>query len=334
MNFASDNTAPAAPQILDALARANVGAAASYGDDEWTARVEAKFHEIFERDVAVFLTVSGTAANAIALGAITPPWGVIACHPEAHIDAHELGAAGFYSGGARLTFVDGPGAKVSLDALRELFARDQVGVHTIAPSTVSITQASERGDAYAPEEIAAIAELTHANNALLHMDGARFANALVHAGCSPADMTWRAGVDVMSFGATKNGAFAAEAIVLFDPTHAEAVARQRMRGGHLLSKHRFIAAQMLGYLESDLWLRLARRTNAFAARIAEAAGARLSNPCGSNLVIIRASADEAAALRAQGIVFYNWPPNDIRIVVSWDQDEADVEALCGALRGL
>ncbi len=282
MNFRSDNTAAAAPEILAALITANEGRAVSYGDDAVTKAVTAQFCELFERDVEIFLTATGTAANAISIAALTEPWSAVLCHREAHIETDENGAPEFYSNGAKLVLIDGPAAKIAPEALREALTRNQRGVHSVKPAALSITNATERGAAYAPGEVAALSAIAHEAGLGVHMDGARFANALVHLNCTPADLTWRAGVDILSFGASKNGAIAAEAIVVFDPARVRDIARLRKRGGHLLSKHRYIAAQMRAYLDGGLWLKLAGRANTLAARIAGAAGDWLSHPCESN----------------------------------------------------
>ncbi len=328
MNFRSDNTASAAPEILAALITANQGRSGSYGADPLTAEVEAMIAAIFERSCKVFLTATGTAANAISLAALTEPWSAVFCHREAHIETDECGAPEFYMNGAKLVLIDGDGAKITPDGLREALRRNQRGIHSVQPAALSITNANERGRAYAPDEVKALSDIAHAAGLGVHMDGARLANALAHFKCTPADMTWRAGVDVLSFGATKNGALACEAVIVFD--RARNVDRLRKRGGHLLSKHRFIAAQMKAYLEGGLWLRLASRANALAARIAEAAGDWLSHPCESNNVFIKPGPDILAKLRAAGAEFYDWVEpgsGEARLVVSWDQDEGEVDRL-------
>ena len=277
MNFNSDNVVGASPEILAALTAANHGAVASYGDDPITARVEAAFARLFERDVAVFPVVTGTAANALSLAACVPPWGVIYCHPEAHIAVDECGAPEFYTGGAKLMLLDGADAKLAPATLAAALATSGQGVvHHAQPAAVSVSQATECGAIYRPSELAALAKVAHGYGCAFHVDGARFANALVTLGCSAAEATWRAGVDVLSFGATKNGALAAEAIVVFDPGLAATIAYRRKRAGHLLSKLRFLSAQLEAYLADDLWLANARHANAMAARAA-AGFARLAN---------------------------------------------------------
>ncbi len=337
MNFRSDNTAPAAPEIIAALTRVNEGAASAYGEDRWTKLLDEKFSALFERDVRVFTVASGTAANAISVASLTPPWGAVLCHREAHIECDECGAAEFYSGGAKLVLIDGDAAKLTPATLQEAILRNDRGIHSVKPAAVSVSQATERGAIYKPAEIAAIGKVAKAAGLGLHMDGARFANAVAALGCEPADVTWRAGVDLLSFGATKNGAIAAEAIVCFDPARAEEVARRRKRSGHLFSKGRFVAAQLLAYLEDDLWLQLARRSNALAARLAEAASSHLSHPAESNQIFFKPGVAALEQLRAAGAEFYDWGPSgsgEARLVVSWNQSEADIEAMRAQLASL
>ena len=285
----------------------------------------------------VHLVATGTAANSIALAALTPPWGAIYCHREAHIETDECGAPTFFSGGAKLVLIDGPHAKIMPEGLREALARNQRGIHSVAPAAVSISQASERGACYTMDEVSALADIAHGAGLALHMDGARLANAAVHFRTGFRDLTRSCGVDALSFGATKNGAMAAEAIVLFGRGREEVVARVRKRSGHLLSKHRYIAAQMLAYIENDLWRANAERANALAARIGAAAGDWVSAPVETNQIFIKPGAANLAALRSAGADFYDWGPADsgeARLVVSWDQDEAEVDALCAAIARL
>lgn len=337
MNFRSDNTAAAAGEIMAALAAANDGRAPSYGEDALTKRVTQRFCELFETDVSVFLTATGTAANAISIAALTDPWGAVLCHREAHIETDECGAPEFFSNGAKLVLIGGPAAKIAPDGLREALTRNQRGVHSVLPQALSITNATERGGAYSPEDVAALSEIARGANLGVHMDGARFANAVAHLKCSPADLTHRAGVDVMSFGATKNGALGAEAVIVFNKARVGDVARLRKRSGHLLSKHRFVAAQMDAYLANGLWLTLAQRANRLAARIAEAAGDWLSHPCESNNVFIKPGPEILTALRAAGAEFYDWVgegSGEARLVVSWDQKEDDVTRLVAEIAKL
>jgi threonine aldolase len=337
MNFRSDNTAPAAPEIIAALTSVNEGAASAYGEDQWSKRLDETFSALFEREVSVFTVASGTAANAISVATLAPPWGAVLCHREAHIECDECGASEFYSGGAKLVLVDGEAAKITPQTLEEGIARNARGIHSVVPAAVSISQTTERGAVYKPAEVAALGEVAKRAGLGLHMDGARFANAVAALGCKPADITWRAGVDLLSFGATKNGAIAAEAIVCFDLVRTEEIARRRKRAGQLFSKGRFVAAQLLAYLENDLWLTLASRSNSLASRLGEAAGAMLSHPAESNQIFIKPGAAALEKLRARGAEFYDWGAEgegEARLVVSWNQSEADIEAMRSALVSL
>ena len=337
MNFRSDNTAPAAPEIIAALTSVNESAAPAYGEDQWSKRLNETFSDVFERDVQVFTVASGTAANAICVASLTPPWGAVLCHREAHIECDECGAAEFYSGGAKLVLIDGDAAKLTPATLEEGIARNERGIHSVMPSAISVSQTTERGAVYKPDELAALGKIAKRAGLGLHMDGARFGNAVAALGCKPADITWRAGVDLLSFGATKNGAIAAEAIVCFDPARAEEIGRRRKRSGHLFSKGRFVAAQLLAYLDNDLWLKLARQSNAMAARLGEAALPFLSHPVESNQLFIKPGPDALAKLRAAGAEFYDWgngQSGEARLVVSWNQSEADINAMIKALSAL
>jgi len=337
MNFCSDNTTGAAPEILAALTAANTGAAMPYGNDDWTRRVEARIAEVFETEAAVFLVATGTAANALALSVLAPPYGGIVCHPDAHIQCDECAAPEFYTGGAKLVPLAGPDGKIRGADLAALLAQPGRGVHHAPAAAVSISQSSEAGTVYSVDEVEALAAAAHAGGLRLHMDGARFANALAALGCAPADLTWRAGVDALCLGASKNGAFAAEAVVLFDPGLAEAFAYRRKRGGHLLSKGRFLAAQMEAYLTDGLWLRLADRANAMAARMAAALqgvpGAELRYPVQANEVF--ATLPEAAirGLLADGFSFYRWGGETstlLRLVFAFNTRPEDVDAFAAS----
>jgi threonine aldolase len=277
---------------------------------------------------------TGTAANALALATICPPIGSVICHREAHIQNDECGAPEFYTGGAKLLLVDSDGAKITPAAVEDLLARMRHDVHEVQPAAVSITNATEYGLVYRPEEVAALGVYCKNKELRLHVDGARFANAVASLGCSPADLTWRAGVDALSFGFVKNGGMSAEALVLFDRDLARDLGFRRKRAGHLLSKGRYLAAQLLAMIENDVWLRNASAANQGAARLAAAAGSRLLLPVEANELFLRLSAEEAAALRAKGFQFYDWAPGEIRLVVSWDQPDADVDAFAAAIAAL
>lgn len=333
MNFLSDNAYGAAPEILAALAQANSGSASPYGEDEITARVQRRFREIFERDVVVFPVMTGTAANALALATVSPPYGAIFCHEHSHIAVDECGAPEFYSGGAKLVHISGAHAKLTPDAVRRALAWYRGGVHSPKPSAISITQATERGTVYTSGEIMALAELARREGMALHMDGARFANALVHLGCTPADITWKAGVDVLSFGATKNGALCAEAAIFFDPARARDFEYRRKRAGHLLSKMWFLSAQLEAHLAEDRWLRQARTANALARLMADGLSGipavRIAEPVEANEVFVEMPDLLVRRLRAAGARFYEWErtqggSNLIRLVLSFLALEEDV----------
>lgn len=337
-NFASDNVSGASPEIVAALSAAAEGGAMPYGADDWTARVEAKCAELFEADVAVFPVATGTAANALALAALTPPYGAIYCHPQSHAYVDECGAPEFYSGGAKMVTVDGPGGKIAAGDLAALLADARPhGVHNVRPAALTLSQATEAGTAYGAGELEALAEVAHGHGMGVHMDGARFANALVHQGASPAEATWRRGIDVLSFGATKNGALAAEAVIFFRPELAIEFDERRKRGGHLLSKQRFVSAQLDAYLSGDLWLANARAANRAATRLAEGLagldGAHLVHPVEANEVFAALPEPVIDALEGDSFGFYRMGgEGTIRLVASFNTSDADVDAFLAAAR--
>lgn len=330
MDFRSDNVVGAHPKVIQAVSRAfQSGPASSYGDDPWTERVERKLREIFERaDLAAFPVATGTAANSLALSCCTPPWGAIYCHPGAHIAVDEANAPEFFTSGAKLITVDGPAGKIDPGKLAELLALPLYGnVHHPQPAAVSLTQATECGTAYAPEEIAAIAGIAHRHGLKVHLDGARFANALVHLGCTPAEISWQAGVDVLSFGASKNGAMAAEAVVFFDQTLVREFAFRRKRAGHLFSKMRLISSQLDAYLAEGLWLANARHANQMARRLVAGLtalkGTELLYPVDANEIFVVLPQPMNDALEKAGALYYPWPsdrPGEraYRIVTAFD----------------
>ena len=338
MNFCSDNVTGVAPEILAALIAANEGAAMPYGNDRYTQRLQHLFSELFETDVIVFPVATGSAANALALSVLTPPFGAIYCHVESHINCDECGAPELYTGGAKLVTIPGDGGKISAEDLAVTLKKAGAGVvHHIQPAAVSITQATEAGTVYSVDEIRQIAEITRANNLHLHMDGARFANAMVRLGCTPAEMTWRAGVDVLSFGATKNGAMAAEAVVFFKRELAETFAFRRKRGGHLFSKMRFLSAQLEAYINDDLWLKNATHANKMAAKLAAGLsslpGAKLCHPVEANEIFIQLPEIVIKGLLAEGFQFYRWEGEDsttLRLVTAFNTKEEDVNAFIKA----
>jgi threonine aldolase len=337
MRFFSDNTASICPEILEAISAANRDLVVAYGDDPWTERLDTVLGEYFGTQVRAFVVTTGTAANSLALATLTPPYGAIYCHPEAHIAVDECGAPGFFTGGAQLERVEGEDAKLTAEALAAAIDAHSVSVHSVQPAAVSISQATELGTAYRPAEVSALCEVAHERGLHVHMDGARFANAVAHLGCEPGDVTWRAGVDVLSFGATKNGALGAEAVVFFHVGLVRDFELRRKRAGHLLSKSRFVSAQLLAYVESGVWRRNARRANELAQRLGRAAGPRLLHPVEANEVFLELGAAGKASLRAAGFEFYDWGPpasGAARLVASWDQDERHVEAMCQALAAM
>ena len=334
MNFCSDNVAGITPEIMAAIEKANQGTMPSYGADAITARVEQRLAEIFERDVVAFPVVTGTSANALALSTLTPPYGAIYCHPEAHIMVDECGAPELYTGGAKLVPIAGDNGKLSAKSVAHALDNARAGdVHHVQPAAISLTQASECGTTYTAPEVGAIGEIAKRHKVKLHMDGARFANAVAHLNVSPAQMTWQAGVDVLSFGATKNGALAAEVVVFFDKALAESFGFRRKRAGHLISKMRFVSAQLDAYFENDLWLKLARHANSMAQQLVGGLkpipGVTLLYPVEANEIFIRLPLDIVAGLRKAGFDFYDWPgaaPGTIRLVTSFATKAEDVAA--------
>ncbi len=333
MRFFSDNAAPAHPAVIDAIAASN-RLDTAYDGDEWSGRLDSAFSDLFEREVRALWVTTGTAANCLALAALCPPYGGIVCHKDAHIENDEAGAPGFYTQGAKLMLVGGEGAKVTPDAVTAACDRVRKDVHQVQPRALSITNATEYGLVYRAVEVAALGELARSSGLGLHMDGARFANALATTGETPANVTWRAGVDALSFGFVKNGGLNAETLILFRTELADEIAVRRKRAGHLLSKGRMLAAQILALLENELWLENARAANAAAQSLAAAAPNRLVYPVEANEIFLKVSSGEATALRSQGFDFYDWAPGEIRLVTSWDQKGEPVDRLAAAIAGL
>jgi len=331
--FFSDNAATVHPVVMEALAAAN-HVDTAYDGDALSQSLDAAFFDLFETDCEVVWIPTGTAANSIILAHFVRPWQGILCYEEAHIEVDECGAPTFYSGGAKLMPLPGRGAKIDTEALKARIAGIRRDVHQVQPAAVSITNATEYGLAWRAEEVGAISEIAKGAGMKLHMDGARFANAVAFLGCAPADVTWRAGVDALSFGFTKNGAMMAEAIVFFGGSGGAGVRELKKRGGHLLSKGRFVAAQIRAMLKDDLWLANARAANAGAAKLAGACGGRLMHPVEANELFVRLTAEEAAKLRGAGFDFYDWGEGAARLVVSWDQDAEAVAPLAAAIGAL
>lgn len=310
MIFTSDNVVGASPKVLEALVKANGGALPSYGNDPITKRVEAAISEIFERPVTTFLVATGTAANALAISAMVPPYAALMCHEESHAIDDECGAPEMFMGGGKLVGIPGVGARVSAQAIRDHLANEPGGTNHPPFRGLSFSQASECGMVHRPAEIAEIAEVAHAAGMKVHMDGARFANALLTLGCSPAEMTWKAGVDCLSFGGTKNGCLMAEAVVFFDSALAADFQYRRKRAGQTVSKGRLLSSQFEAYLEGGHWLDLAARANGAATRLSQGLaalpGVRLAWPTEANEVFVILGQPMIAALRAAGGQFYEW----------------------------
>ncbi|GBQ95461.1 low-specificity threonine aldolase [Acetobacter nitrogenifigens DSM 23921 = NBRC 105050] len=341
-NFASDNVAPVCPEILAAIGEANVGAAPSYGADPWTAGLKARVAEIFETDAAVFPVTTGTASNGLALSALCPPWGAVLCDESAHIDNEECGAPEFYTHGAKLRPLPSADGRIDPALLaRALNGHADRGFHLSKLSALSVTQATEWGATYSLEHLREVTDLARGAGLGVHMDGARFSNALAHLGCSPADMTWRAGVDILSLGATKNGALAAEALIVFDPVRAVEMERRIKRAGHVWSKQRFLSAQLLAWFADDLWLRNARNANDMASRLARGLlrqpGATLPYAIESNEVFVVLPEPLVQGLEQAGYDFYRWttPPGVegvlIRLVTRYDTTPDDIDGLLASL---
>ena len=333
MQFLSDNAAAVHPRVWAAMQAADAPDT-PYDADRTSARLDAAFSALFERDCTALWAATGTAANGLALAALVPPHGAVVCHREAHIETSEGGAPAFYTHGAKLILAEGDGAKLTPASLAAVIDPIEAGVHYVQPLAISITQATEYGLSYTPGEVAAIGSFARARGLRLHMDGARFANAMAFRGGSPAVMTWQAGVDTLAFGFVKNGGMGAEALILFDPALADMARMQRKRAGHLQSKGRFLAAQLLALVDDGLWLDNARAANAAAQELASAADGRLLHPVEANQLFVTTTPAERAALRAQGFGFYDWGEDAARIVTAWNSKPADVAALARAIAAL
>jgi threonine aldolase len=325
IDYRSDNTGRAAPAILEALIRANRDTALGYGADEWTAALQQRFTELFETAVRVFPVATGTAANALALASVTPSWGNVYCSEVAHINTAEANATGFFGGGVKLVAVAGNHGKIGSEPLAETLAAIAPGqLHRGQPAAVSLTQATDLGAVYTLDEIRAVAEVAKARGLKVHVDGARFANALARLDCSPAEATWRAGIDIMSFGATKNGGALCDAIVVFAPEIANGLAFQLRRAGQVWSKMRFASAQLIAYIEDGLWLAMARASNRVAARIVGGLEA--------NEIFLQLPGAAMDALESDGFQFYRRSGSLARFVCRFDTTEAEADALIAAFR--
>ena len=340
-DFSSDHVAPACDAIMAAVQKANAGFVTSYGGDDLTAKLQSVASDLFEKQVAIFPVISGTAANALALSQIVPSFGAIYCYELAHIITDEAGAPGFFTGGAQVIGFPAADGKIRPEQLTRAVAfAEDLGIHHVKPGAVTLTQATEWGTVYSLKEIAALSATAKQHGLPVHMDGARFANALARLGCTPAEATWKCGVDVLSLGATKNGALGADAVVFFDPAMARDFERRRKRAGHLMSKLRFLSAQLIAYLKNDLWLKNARHANAMATRMAQGLksvpAVRLLHPVEANEVFAVVPEAWAGAMEMQGFHFYRWQyhvPDDgitIRLVTSFATPEADVDEFLAA----
>jgi len=333
MQFLSDNAAAVHPAVWEAMKDADAPQP-PYDNDSLSQALDEAFSALFARPVSAIWVASGTAANCLALATMVQPYGAVICHRDAHIENDEGGAPGFFTHGAKLLLADGENAKLTPDSISAVTGPIRRDVHQVWPHAISITQATEAGCVYQPEEVAAIGALARAQGLKLHMDGARFANAVAYLGCTPAAASCEGGVDALSFGFVKNGGMSAEALVYFDLDLAADVKFRRKRAGHLQSKGRFLAAQILAMLKGDLWLANGRAANAAAAQIASSVGDRLLYPVEANEVFLRLSPAERDALRAQGFGFYDWGADGARFVTAWNARDEHVTALSRALAGL
>ena len=336
MDFRSDNTGRAAPEIIEAITRANRDTAGGYGGDDWTEAVQRRFSDLFETDVRVFPVATGTAANAISLAALGPPYGAVYCSELAHINTSEANATGFFGGGVKLAPVPGTHGKVDAEALDRALASAGAGLtHKSQPSVVNVTQATDMGAVYSVEEVAGIGEVAKKHGVKLQMDGARFANAVARLGCKPAEVTWKAGVDVLSFGVTKNGGLLCDAVVVFSPGIAETLAFHLRRAGQVWSKMRYASAQLLAYVEDGRWLGMAARSNAMAARIdagiARVPGVQLCAPVEANELFLRMPAAALDGLARDGVQFFRRAPDIGRFVCRFDVTEQEVDGLLKAI---
>jgi len=332
VKFASDNVAGACPEVLEAILKANDGDSTPYGNDQISTDLQNKFSEIFEKEVIVFPIASGTAANALALATMTPSFGNVYCHRLSHINTDECGAPEFYTGGAKLVNLQGINGKITAEELNESIGGKGI-VHHTQPSSASITQVCETGEVYQLDEIKKISEVAHKHNLNMHMDGARFANALVALNTTPAEMTWKSGIDVLSFGATKNGCLAAEAIIFFKKELVGNLGFLMKRAGHLLSKMRFVSAQLDAYLENDVWLKNAKHANKMGKMLSDGLAAHqeieIAYPTEANEVFAKFPRNMIEYLNAEG---YKMNEDEldgkaVRFVAAWNTKEEDVNHL-------
>ena len=337
IDFRSDNAGRAAPELIAALTAANTGTALGYGMDPMTAELQVRFAELFEKPVRVFPVPTGTAANALSLASVCPPFGAVYCSADAHINTSECNATGFFSSGAKMVTLPGRNGKIGADAVEAAIAAAGVGLaHKSQPAAVNLVQATDLGAVYSLDEVAAIGQVARAHGLKVHMDGARFANAVARLGCTPAQATWKAGVDILSFGVTKNGGLLGDAIVAFTPEAATQMQFHLRRAGMVWSKMRFASAQILAYVEDGLWLRLAGQANHAAARIAEGIrrlpGVGLKAPVEANELFVEMSPAALTGVADDGILFYRRGPGLGRFVCRWDSSDSEIDALVGSIR--
>ncbi|GMR14403.1 MAG: low specificity L-threonine aldolase [Gammaproteobacteria bacterium] len=338
-NFSSDNETPVAPAMMEAIIEANQGTATAYAEDKWSGRLDQAFSELFRTEAVVLPVSTGTVANSIALATLTPPWGSVYCHQSAHIQNDESGAPEFFGNGLRLVPVAGEPGKLNLETLEQSIRATQGhGVHSYLPSALSLTQSTESGTVYTADEIHGLCDFAHGLEMKTHMDGARFANAVASLGCHPAEITCEAGIDMLSFGASKNGCMAAEALVIFkQPQWRETAERLRKRSGHLLSKMRYISAQLLAYIENDHWLDMATHANRHAAKFADVVQAHpqasLEYPVQANEVFVKWTTEGFTQLESQNILFQRWPGRDdlARFVFGHSTTDQETRFLISAL---
>ena len=337
VKFASDNIAGACPEVLDAILKANDGDSTPYGNDQISTDLQKKFSDLFEKDVIVFPIASGTAANALALSTMTPSFGNIYCHKLSHINVDECGAPEFYTGGAKLVNLNGVNGKITAEELNKSISGKGV-VHHTQPSSVSITQLCETGEAYELDEIKKISEIAHNHKLNMHMDGARFANALVSLDCSPAEMTWKSGIDVLSFGATKNGCLAAEAIIFFKPELVGNLPFLMKRAGHLLSKMSFVSAQLDAYITNEVWLRNAKHANAMGKKLSQGLdqhkNIELAYPTDANEIFVKIPKDIIDQLNSEGYTINDdeWDGKAVRLVTAWNTNLSDIETFLNFIK--
>ena len=350
MNFASDNAGPAAPGIIEALIDANSGHEHSYGADTLMQDVESHIRGKFEAPEArVFLVATGTAANALSVATICPPWSTLYCHRHSHVNQDECGSPEFYTGGCKLTVIDGDHARMCPDELRNSIAETALlGVHNVQRGAITITNATEFGAVLTAADLRNYTRIAGDYGLKCHLDGARFANALVSLGCTPAELSWQAGIDIMSFGGTKNGLLGVEAVIIFDPVLAWEFELRRKRGGHLFSKHRYLSAQMLAYLENDYWLDLATRSNRAAGKLSEGLS-RIENvniihPVDANMIFFSAPRSSHRQLSVNGATYYLMPPDPFpdgnpqdlltgRLVCNWQTSDEEIDRFLAAFPG-